>query len=88
MIGIPDEPTDADIKRLLAHVVCGYTGRGKQTNQEECARFRGTSGEPVPIVEMRFTFDWRWKDALSFEALRQEQLATGGYFVTAEQLCS
>lgn len=87
-IGIPDQPTDADISRVLSHLVWAAKISWVSVNREECERLRGTPGEPIPVVQPNFTECLRWEDAFGFDHLRQEAMSTGCAFITAQQIRS
>lgn len=49
-VGVPDDPTESDVKRILDLMLPCFRPRLIQTNEEECRRLKGTPGEPVPVV--------------------------------------
>jgi len=71
-LGIPDEPTQADVDRLLGHLVTATKVQWRMSSRY--------------VKESTFTKCLRWED--SFEAMRQEAMSTGCGFLVAQQISS
>lgn len=61
-LGIPDAPTEADIRRVLDYLQVTPCIKWATENLEEIQRLRGTPGEPIPIKRPLFTERLRWRD--------------------------
>jgi len=62
-LGIPDDPTDSDITRILNFLQESPHIRWITRNLAEIERLRGTPGEPIPVKEPLFTTKLRWLDS-------------------------
>lgn len=62
-LGIPDDPTDRDIQRILDFLQLTPHIRWITRNLAEIERLRGTPGEPVPVKEPLYTTCLRWLDS-------------------------
>lgn len=62
-LGIPDDPTDRDIRRILDFLQESPHIRWITRNLAEIERLRGTPGEPIPVKEPMFTTRLRWLDS-------------------------
>lgn len=61
-VGIPEEPTEAEMRRVLEHMVSCVRLASVLVNEDEIARLKGTAGEPVPRYEIRLRWGVRFSD--------------------------
>lgn len=67
-LGIPDDPTESSIQRILNFMQEGACIRWITLNRAEIERLRGTPGEPIPVKEAQIGTKIRWlDDSLDFE---------------------
>lgn len=62
-LGIPDDPTESDVRRILDFLQESPHIRWITRNLAEIERLRGTPGEPIPVKEPVFTTKLRWLDS-------------------------
>lgn len=67
-LGIPDDPTESDLRRILDFMQEGAHIKWVTRNRAEIERLRGTPGEPVPVKEALIGTKLRWlDDSFDFE---------------------